>query len=205
MNLLDINIKVRCNVLICITLIFTLITSCNENENNQEDQLSEEFELLNSTADEKVFLDRFYNSYWKNNEIEDVERILSFDSATLFKMFSIRRSENNPKWYCYFWQQGTFQLDFYTEGYETTIFELSKNEKNLLEINETASYTNTKGIKEVISATISFKFLETDRSIRMDIVCDGKSTEPVIFVNKDDELDGLSSVSCSQVYVIGAC
>ena len=197
--------KVRCNVLIFGILILTLITSCNKNENNQEDQLSEEFDLLDSTADEKVFLDRFNNSFWKNNEIEDVERILSFDSATLFKMFSIRRSENNPKWYCYFWQQGTFQLDFYSEGYETTIFEISKNEKTLLEIDETSSYTNTKGIKEVIYAKISFEFLETDRLIRMDIVCDGKSTEPVIFSNKEDELEGLNSVSCSQVYVIGGC
>jgi hypothetical protein len=197
--------KVGCNVLIFGILILTLIISCNKNENNQEDQLSEKFDLIDSTADEIFFLDRFNNSFWKNNEIEDVERILSFDSATLFKMYSIRRSENNPKWYCYFWQQGTFQLDFYSEGYETTIFEISKNQKNLLEINETSSYTNTKGIKEVIYATISFEFLETDRLIRLDIVCDGKSTEPVIFSNKENELQGLNSVICSQVYVIGGC
>ena len=197
--------KVGCNVLIFGILILTLIISCNKNENNQEDQLSEKFDLIDSTADEFFFLDRFNNSFWKNNEIEDVERILSFDSATLFKMYSIRRSENNPKWYCYFWQQGTFQLDFYSEGYETTIFEISKNQKNLLEINETSSYTNTKGIKEVIYATISFEFLETDRLIRLDIVCDGKSTEPVIFSNKENELQGLNSVICSQVYVIGGC
>ena len=197
--------KVGCNVLIFGILILTLIISCNKNENNQEDQLSEKFDLIDSTADEIFFLDRFNNSFWKNNEIEDVERILSFDSATLFKMYSIRRLENNPKWYCYFWQQGTFQLDFYSEGYETTIFEISKNQKNLLEINETSSYTNTKGIKEVIYATISFEFLETDRLIRLDIVCDGKSTEPVIFSNKENELQGLNSVICSQVYVIGGC
>lgn len=195
--------KVRCGVLIFGILILTLITSCNEN--NQEDQLSEEFDLLNSTPDEKVFLDKFNNSFWKNNEIEDVERILSFDSVNLFKMFSIKRSENYPKWYCYFWQEGNFQLDFYSEGYENTIFQISKNEKNLLEINETASYTDTKGIKEVIYSTISFEFLESDRSIRMDIVCDGKSTEPVIYSNKEDELEALSSVSCTQVYIIGGC
>ena len=71
-----------------------------------------------------------------------------------------------------FYQEWSFRLNFYSEVYENTIFEIPKNEKNILQINEITSYKNTKGIKQVICSKISFDFLKSDRSIKMDIVCE---------------------------------
>ena len=42
-----------------------------------------------------------------------------------------------------FLARGSFNLNYFEEGYDKTIIEISKNEKDLFEIDEIASYTNS--------------------------------------------------------------
>ena len=56
-----------------------------------------------------------------------------------------------------------------------------------------------------MDATITFTYTEADNSIRMDVVCDGKNTEPVDFTYTEFEEYQGSSDDCNQVYVIGGC
>ena len=66
------------------------------------------------------------------------KEMLSFDKSSLFKLLSLTTTDVNPKWYCYFWQEGVFNLNYFEEGYDKTIIEISKNEKDLFEIDEIA-------------------------------------------------------------------
>ena len=189
------------NFFLVVVFVFLFINSCSDNNISSSD----DFDLSNSDNNDKVFTERFSGTFWQNNDVPNFQRVLSFDKSSLFKLLSLTTTDVNPKWYCYFWQEGVFNLNYFEEGYDKTIIEISKNEKDLFEIDEIASYTNSDGGIENLDATISFTYTEADNSIRMDVVCDGKNTEPVVFTYTEFEESQGSSDDCIQVYVIGGC
>ena len=189
------------NFFVIVVFLIFLINGCTKDNNSNLN----EFDNLNSDNNDKFFIERFSGTFWQNNDIPNFQRILSFDKSSLFKLLSLTTTDKDPKWYCYFWLEGVFNLDSFTEGYDKTIIEISKNERDLFEIDEIASYTNTEGRIVNLDATISFTYIEIDNSIRMDVVCDGMNTEPVVFTYTKSEEDQESSDSCNQVYVIGGC
>ena len=183
------------NFFLVVVFVFLFINSCSDNNISSSD----DFDLSNSNND-KVFTERFSGTFWQNNDVPNFQRVLSFDKSSLFKLFHI---QFNPTLLLFLARR--FNLNYFEEGYDKTIIEISKNEKDLFEIDEIASYTNSSGGIENLDATISFTYTEADNSIRMDVVCDGKNTEPVVFTYTEFEEYQGSSDDCIQVYVIGGC
>ena len=188
------------NFFFLFIFLFFLISCSSDNVDDFNEN-----ESLNSDNSEVSFTKRFNGTFWQNSEVENFQRVLSFQRTSLFELLSFTKTDLNPKWYCYYWHEGVFNLDYFTEGYDKTIIEISKNESDIFAIDEIASYTNSDGEIENLHATITFKYIEYDNSIKMDVVCDGKDTVPVIFNYTDIEQHPISTSECKQVYVIGGC
>ena len=182
-----------------IVIIFLFGCSVESVDDNSES------DGVNSDNSDEFFTNRFSGTFWQNNEVENFQRVLSFQKTSLFELLSLTKTDINPKWYCYYWHEGVFNLDYFEEGYDKTIIEISKNERDIFAIDEIASYTNSNGEIENLHATITFKYIESDNSIKMDVVCDGKFTIPVIFTKTEFEKHPKGTGECNQVYVIGGC